>query len=52
MGSHRTVLAPVLQCHDLEDGVEGQSIRQFKAGRELWILERTGIHPALSGDVG
>lgn len=47
-----TVLAAVLQCNDLEDGVEGEGIRQFKTGRELWILERTGIHPVLSGDVG
>lgn len=32
--------------------MEGESIRQFKAGRELWILERIGIHPVLSRDVG
>lgn len=47
-----TVLAPALQCNDLEDEVEKESIRQFKAGRELRLLKRTGIHPALSRDVG
>lgn len=47
-----TLLAPALQCNDLEDGIEGESIRQFKAGKELWILKRTGIHPLLSRDVG
>ncbi len=34
-----------------KDGVEGESIRQFKAGRELWILVRIGIYPVLSRDV-
>lgn len=47
-----TVPAPALQCNDLEDGGEKESIRQFKAGRELRLLKRTGIHPALSRDVG
>lgn len=45
-------LAPILYCNDLEDGVERERIRQFKAGRESWILEKAGLNPVLSGDVG
>lgn len=52
VGSHRTLLASALQCNDLENGVERESIRHFKARRELWILKRLGIYPVLSRDAG
>lgn len=55
MGFHRTLFwLQLYSCSDynVENGVEGENIGQFKAAWELKIHKRIGIHAVLSRDVG